>query len=275
MGYRTLMVHLEIGRSNSHLLKIAGELADRFDASLIGIAACQPMQMVYGDGYIPGDVIEQSRAQMTAEIKQAEDEFRRTFKARTGTSDWRSTVMYGALPDYIACEARSADLVITGVATGDFFDASRSVNTGDLIMQVGRPVLIVPGTVDTLTLERMLVCWKDTRESRRAIRDALPLLKKASRVTVVEIAAEERLPEARTRLADVVGWLKQHGVTAEPIAAPSIDGDASALYAIAQEHNSDVIVAGAYGHSRMREWAFGGVTSDLLLDATRCSLVSH
>ena len=185
MGYKTLLVHMEIGRSNAHLLKVAHYLADRFGANLIGIAACQPMQMVYADGYIPGEVIEQSRQEMEVENKRAEAEFRAAFLGRAASVSWRSIVMYGALPNYIATEARSADLVITGDGKGDFFDSSRSVNTGDLIMQIGRPVLIVPPAVETLKVERMLVCWKDTRESRRAIVDALPLLKKADRKSVV------------------------------------------------------------------------------------------
>ncbi len=275
MSYATLMVHLEIGRSNARLLKIAGNLADRFDAILTGIAVCQPIQMVYGDGYVPGEVIEQSRQQMQAEIKLAEDEFRDLFQGRSRKANWRSTVMYGSLPDYVACESRSADLLITGVPSGDFFDASRSVNTGDLIMQVGRPVLVVPSAVDSLNLERMLVCWKDTRESRRAIVDALPMLKKATRVTVVEVAAEEELPDARKRLDDVIGWLNRHGVVADPLASPAAADAGGAIYGIARQQNSDIVVAGAYGHSRMREWAFGGVTRDVLLRAERCSLVSH
>ena len=275
MGYRTLMVHLEIGNSNSHLLKITGDLAERFDANLIGIAACQPMQMVYADGYIPGEVIEQSRKEMEVETRRTEAEFRDAFQGHVRNVTWRSIVMYGALPSYIACEARSADLVITGVATGDFFDASRSANTGDFIMQIGRPVLVVPSAVETLKPERILVCWKDTRESRRAIVDALPLLKKASHVSIVEIADDDHLPDARGHLNDVVGWLKTHGVVANSLATAAAGDDGTDLYAIAQQHDIDVVVAGAYGHSRVREWAFGGVTKNLLINTNRCVLLSH
>src|ERR1700681_1317956 len=117
--------------------------------------------------------------------------------------------------------ARSADLVIMGVASGALADASRRVKTGDLVMQVGRPVLIVPAAADKLKLERVVIGWKDTRETRRAIFDALPLLKQAVHVAIVEIAAEEELAAARTHLDDVVNWLKRHGVAAEPFASPS------------------------------------------------------
>ena len=275
MTYGTLMVHLELGRSNAGLLQIAGDLAERFHASVIGIAACQPMQIVYGDGFISGDIYEQDRQELDKEMKAAEAEFRSALQTRAATLEWRSTVMFTLLSDYLAREARSADLVITGIASGDLFDSSRSVNTGDLVMRAGRPVLVVPAAAGKVRIDRVVVGWKDTREARRAVSDALPLLKGASHVAVVEIAVEEGLAAARTQIEDVAGWLNRHGIKAECLTSPSTGDDATALYAMAQDQGADVIVAGAYGHSRLREWALGGVTRDLLLRANWCSLLSH
>lgn len=116
------------------------------------------------------------------------------------------------------------------------------------------------------------IFWKST--SGAAV-DALPLFKKAGHVLVVEIAAEEDLAEARARLKDVAGWLRRHGVSAETLASSSHGEDSAQLRAMAREHAADVVVAGAYGHSRLREWALGGVTRDLLLRTERCSLLSH
>ena len=275
MTYGTLMVHLELGRSNAGLLQIAGDLAERFHAGVSGIAACQPMQLVYGDSFISGDIYEQDRQELDKEMKAAEAEFRRALQMRAVTLEWRSTVMFTLLSDYLAREARSADLVITGIASGDLFDSSRSVNTGDLVMRAGRPVLVVPAAAGKVKLDRVVVGWKDTREARRAVSDALPLLKCASHVAVVEIAVEEELAAARTQIEDVAGWLNRHGIKAECLTSPSTGDDATALYAMAQAQGADVIVAGAYGHSRLREWALGGVTRDLLLRANWCSLLSH
>ena len=182
MTYATLMVHLELGRSNAGLLKIVRDIAEHFHAGVIGIAACQPMQIVYtaGEGYVSSDLIEQDRKDIDREIKEAESEFRSALQTHVGSLEWRSSVMFAPLADYLAQEARSADLVITGVASVGLLDASRRVNTGDLVMQVGRPVLIVPAAADKLKLERVVIAWKDTRESRRAIFDALPLLQKSA-----------------------------------------------------------------------------------------------
>ena len=275
MTYATLMVHLELGRSNSRLLQLAGELAERFHAGVFGIAACPPMQIVGGEGYFSAESFEQDRTELAKELNEAEAQFRDALQTRAAALEWRSSTDYASLSDYLAHEARSVDLVITGIASGDLFDASRALNTSDLVMQAGRPVLLVPTVVDRLKLERVVVCWKDTRETRRAISDALPLLKVATEVTVVEIASEQGLATARAHLADVVGWLKRHGVESTPMVTPSSRDDATELFAIATDKAADVIVAGAYGHSRLREWALGGVTRDLLLHADRCALVSH
>jgi nucleotide-binding universal stress UspA family protein len=94
-------------------------------------------------------------------------------------------------------------------------------------------------------------------------------------VTIAAIAAQEELAEVRTQVAEVVGWLKHHGIDARPFAAAARSSHANDLSAVADELGADLIVAGAYGHSRQREWVLGGVTSDLLLRAERCSLVSH
>jgi nucleotide-binding universal stress UspA family protein len=274
--YGTFMVHLELGRSNARLLEMVGDLAGRFDAGVIGIAACQPMQITYGDSYVSGDLIERDREEIQKEIKAAEAEFRDALHTRASNLECRSAVTFGSVSDYLAREARSADLVITGVDRNALlFDSSRHVSIGDLVMQIGRPVLIVPAAADRLRLERVIVGWKDTRETRRVALDALPLLKRADHVVVAEIAAEEELAVARTHVEDVVGWLERHGVVAEALACRSNGDDASRLNDIAQEQNADLIVAGAYGHSRLREWVLGGVTRDLLLRADRCSLVSH
>lgn len=275
MSYATLMVHMELGHPNIGLLKITAELAERFQAGVVGIAARQPMQMVYGDGYVSGDLFEQDRDEIVKELNAAEAEFRAELEGRVAFVEWRSAQMYAYLADYLASEARCADLVLTGVGTGDFLDASRAVNTGELIMQTGRPVLIVPTSATTLKLDHVLVGWKDTREARHAASNALPLLKQAEQVSIVEIAAEEDLAEARRHVIDVVSWLQRHHVKAEGSALLSNGDDTNALYEIGQDKGADVVVAGAYGHSRLREWVLGGVTRDLLLSANRCSLVSH
>jgi len=273
--YRTLMVHLEVGHSNPALLRIAKDLADRFHAGVVGIAGCQPMQLLYGGEYLTGDLVQQDRDTIASELKIAEAEFRNVFRDHPEKVGWRSCVTFSPLSDYIAREARCADLLITGVTNVVAFSETRHVNAGDLVMQAGRPVLVVPASVKSLGLKHTIVAWKDTREARRAIVDALPVLKASDHVTVVGMAREDALAHVRAHLDDVVGWLASHGVIAKPLAASCAGEDADRLYDILREERADLVVAGAYGHNRLREWALGGVTGDLLLCEDRCAFLSH
>ena len=279
MTYSTLMVHLQVGQPNGAVLLAAADLAERFGAGVIGVAACQPMQLVYSDGYIAGDAFEQDREEKGQEIAAAEAAFRAAFRDRSnvpgGVLEWRSTITLAPSCAWVADQARSADLIVTGVAAADFFDPSRRVDTGELLMQAGRPVLVVPSDADAPTLDHVMVAWKDTRETRRAVLDALPLLQRATRVSVVEAAAKEAMADARQHVADVVVWLDRHGVAADGEAVYRTGNDAGQLDSLALERGADLVVAGAYGHSRVREWALGGVTRSLLLHTHRCSLLSH
>jgi nucleotide-binding universal stress UspA family protein len=121
----------------------------------------------------------------------------------------------------------------------------------------------------------VLVAWKDTREARRAALDSLPLIKQAEEVTLVQIVERgDHKPSIQASLSDVAAWLARHGVetvTTMPVAS----GKPDQLGSVASDIGADLIVAGAYGHSRLREWVWGGVTRDLLTRTKLCSLLSH
>ncbi len=275
MTYQTLMVHLQLGHSNTALLKVASELAHIFHPNVIGIAAGQPTQTIYGQGYALLDFLNQEHEKISKEIADAETAFRAAFKGNSRTIEWRSTVTLGPLSEYIVGETCSADIVLTEIAQSDFYEGPNRVNAGELILQSGRPVLVVPVTAKKLKLEHMLVGWKDTREARRAISDALLLLKLAKQVTIVEIVAENEDAAATKRLEQVVSWLMRHDITADYLVSISLTDDATQFMSIAEEQNADIVIAGAYGHSRLREWVLGGVTGDILQRAEFCALLSH
>ena len=274
MSYATLLVHMIVGRPNGTVLKVAGELAKLFGARTVGIAACQPVQFISGAEYNNGAVVGILQDELQKEIRATEAEYRAAFTSAHSALEWRSSDASLQLPDYIAREARCADLIITSAAPADRFDSSRHVNIGELIMRAGRPVLVVPHAGMSLPFQQVVVAWKDTREARRAIRDAMPLLKAAKDVRVVEISSDEDEPGALERVKDVTAWLESHGVKAMPLVSPPKGDDASCLDAILESREADLVVAGAYGHSRLREWVFGGVT-DSLLRTGRCALLSH
>jgi nucleotide-binding universal stress UspA family protein len=183
---------------------------------------------------------------------------------------------HGSLADFIADEARAADLIVTGRDMGPkLLDQTRRVHIGDLVMRAGRPVLLVPQGVTQLKLRTVYIGWKESREARRAVADALPLLKSAQTVTVVQVGSQEAQLSNQKGLADVAAWLGRHGIAATPQAIAKSGTEAGYLHAELLERKCDLLVAGAYGHARLSEWIFGGVTQDVLLDPDFCVLFSH
>jgi len=276
----TLMVRLAAGEPNDSLLKLTADLAARLKAAkVIGISARQLIQF-YGtpEMYVPPEVVTWDREQIDRELKAVEKDFRTALEGKVPALEWRSTVLsHGSIADYVAGQMRAADLLITAPQEGSaLLDGSRYVNVADLVLRAGRPVLVVASGEAKLDLRTVVVGWKDTREARRAVQDALPLLRLAERVIVVEIAAED-LDDARTRTQDVAGWLASHGVaaSARTVVAATSDGEQLRNIASDLELDAGLAVGGAYGHTRLREWVLGGVTRDFLLHPSRCSLVSH
>lgn len=276
MTYSTLMVCLQPGEANAGLLAVVGELAERFKASVVGLVARLPMQHMFSGNLVPEALIEQENATFQDQADALEAQFSEALKGRARDLEWRAKMAVGPLSDYVAGETRCADLVIAQVDGGSVFTRpSIHLDVGDLVMKAGRPVLVVPAGADHLKLDRVVVAWKETAESRRAASDALPLLKAAGAVIVTSAAGETQSIATRSRLDDVVAWLGRHGVAAESVPADSSGDEARALMQIALDRGADLIVAGAFSQSSLREWVFGGVTRDLLQRSERFTLLSH
>jgi nucleotide-binding universal stress UspA family protein len=245
------------------------------NAAVIGIAACQPIQP-FGEMPYAGDILEADIAEIRRQTTIAEHRFRSALRGTVEQLAFRSAATYQELADYIAGQARAADFVLTGPDLGGGLLANtRHANIGDLVMNAGRPVIIIPAHAAGCPLGTVVVAWKDRREARRALMDALPILPYAQRVVVAEVARKGDSPNAAERTADVAAWLGRHGIHAEAHVHSAEGTDVEELEKLLDEQNCDFLVAGAYSHSRIGEWAFGGVTTDLLLHPDRCTLVSH
>ena len=187
--------------------------------------------------------------------------------------EWRSSLDFPT--EFIAREARAADLVIIG-RDRKTHDPYRSTDSGALVLRTGRPVLTVPPGIQSLAARRVVIAWKDTREARRAVQDALPFLQAENEVIVMEVTETGSEQDSMSRLKDVAGYLSRHGTTAVTEWVRSIEGSPyGALMRVVEEQSVDLIVSGAYGHSRLGEWIFGGMTQDLLTRSPVCCLLSH
>lgn len=249
MTYSTLMVHLDGGRANAALLDVAATLADQYGAAVIGIAACQPVPIGSCDGYLGGEYAVIERDIVADELARAKTEFHAHARLAQHALEWRSIPTLANIAHVVAENARSADLIITSAGPG-FADLATHADTGDLILRAGRPVLVVPDGATTATFATVMVAWTDTRECRRAINDALPMLQAADRVVIVEVAIDAT--HARGPIDDVTAWLARHGVDADKMVARMKGTSIDTLAGIANEVDADLVVAGAYGHSRIR-----------------------
>jgi nucleotide-binding universal stress UspA family protein len=277
MTYATVMVSLALDQANKARLEVAGQVAERFDAAIIGVAAAQFSPPLYfTTGRQAQALIDEGEASVRKRLSELEAQFREATKHRAKSVEWRCAL---DLPGrYALQQARCADIIVSGGDTGPLSDPFAQVGPKDLVMQAGRPLLIVPDNADWLDTRRILVAWKDTTEARRAIVGALPMLRKAKDVAIAEIVEwdGDRL-DAVSRVRDVVSWLSRHGVSASEL-VPERDEErnpAVQLDAIAANVGAGVVVAGAYGHSRFRELILGGMTEHLISQPARCALLSH
>lgn len=277
MSYATVMVQLELGRANAGPLGVARDLAGRMQSSVHGIATAQPLQIVVGDGFYGGDIVREDCEAIDEEAKAAEAEFRAGMADYPDGVEWDMKITRYPLSDYVAHAACTADIVVIGVpkSGAEPSTPSRRVDADDLIMQAGRPVLAVPPSIGQFRFGCALVAWKGTREARRALVDALPLLRQMDRVVIAEVTDAAEQGAAQAGLHKMVAWLGRQGVRAIPRLALSDGHDGEKLLALAEEEKAELIVAGAYGHSRLREWVMGGVTRKLLRQSGRCLLLSH
>ncbi len=275
MTYATVMVSLALDESNEARLEAAGQIAERFDSGIVGIAAAQFSPPVYfTSGEQAQNLIDQGQALIKKRMSELEVQFREATKNRAKYVEWRCAIDFPAR--YILQEARCADIIVSGGQSNAFSDPFALASPKDLVMQAGRPLLIAPDNVSWLDLRSVLMAWKDTPEARRAIAYSLPMLRKAKEVTVAEIVeAGDNRSAAVSRVRDVVAWLSRHGVSASEV-VPEDGGDVIAqLDAIAANVGAGVVVAGAYGHSRFRELILGGMTQHLMTQSSRCVLLSH
>ena len=205
-----------------------------------------------------------------------EQRFRDELAERAIDGEWRA-LDHADLAELVQL-AKSADLTVLGQYPGDGSDGAAWLRPDELMIDIGRPVLVIPYAVAFANVgKRVLVAWDGTREANRALHDALPLLAGAEAVTVMHVGARQAdLDRDRPWLERIVRHLGRHGVKAQPEESPAGDiAISDALLSRAADLGADMIVAGAYHHSPLRESLLGGVSRSLLDHMTVPVLMSH
>ncbi|GLR67860.1 hypothetical protein GCM10010909_25410 [Acidocella aquatica] len=277
MSYATLTVHLQIGRPNDNVLAVTQALAKTHQAAVIGIAATDRSENFTNEEYyLVSASLEKGFAKWQSHLAAAEAEFHAALQG-LAEIEWRPVSVGPTITESLIQEARGTDLLI--VCADQPINPPYQIqpfDLGELVVHSGRPVLAVPkATITSPKFDRGIIYWKDTLETRRAVADALPLLKSASIVSLVQVIEQDRMTAESARMEAVMAWLGRHGVKVNLMVVEAATSDADVLRTVTSEEKPDFGVAGLYSHNRLRERIFGGVSRDLLRQVNRCVLLSH
>jgi nucleotide-binding universal stress UspA family protein len=278
MAYKDLLVHLDDSKGCAKRVAAAVRLAAQHGAYLTGICPIVEIPLL---NYIREQIPQDVQARMDAEARsQAETALKGLREAAE-----RAGVAYGTRTDHaldttlarvLSMHARYADLVVLGQVDPDEHVGSDLPEA--VVLASGRPVLVVPHDWAPGPLgERVLIAWDASREAARAVSDALPILEQATAVLVVSINPKSApLGHGELPGADIALHLARHEIA---VAVQSVETDrmdiGDALLSFASDRGCDLLVMGAYAHSRVRELVLGGATRTVLKSMTLPVLMAH
>ncbi len=278
MSLKDILVHMDSNKPCEARLDTALRLATDHQAHLVGLYIIKrPYIPPYVDAQISEEVWQAQAATLGQMADEAEAMFRPKAEKAGVSYEWRR--VEGGKGEAIQVHARYSDLAVLGQRDSDGNSGADMEDMADrLVLTLGRPVLLVPyvGAYENLG-QRVMIAWDGSRSATRAVHDALPILEKAKKVTV--LAANPNSDPSRhgdIPGADISLHLARHGikVEAQRLTANDISvGDL--LLSRAADDGIDLLVMGAYGHSRWRELVLGGVTRHMMDHMTMPVLMSH
>lgn len=282
MPFKDIVVHVDNGPASEGRVHLACEIARRHRAHLLALYCIELLPIIrfspwgdpgYSDFASTENIQHSYRAAALAPAEKIEAIFHAEANRVGINSKWRLVEGIGA--DSVTRQARYADLVVLGQIDPETSSRS-SVVPEEVVLSSGRPVLIVPhiGRFESVG-RRVLVAWNGSREAARAVGDALPLLLDAEAVAVLSVNAEPGA-ESEQPASELTHHLARHGIEAKATVVVAKDPAVGALLvARAADFGADLIVMGAYGHSRTRELLLGGATRHLLQHMTVPLLMAH
>lgn len=276
--YKTIVVHIDGAAGQDSRLRAAALLAADHGAHLIGMTATGISWLDYavltGSVGAPVPLPESDFQGLRAAAEQRLDVFRRE-AARLGVESLETHAIDDDAAFALLLESRYADLIVLSL------EGARSARLAHLPEYVAlhgaRPILVVPTDYDNAAIPgTAVVGWNGGMQALRAISAALPLLQRATNVQLAIINPDQH-PELHGEQpgADMALYLARHGVPVEVVRERTTSTDGAALMALARDSGAGLIVAGAFGHSRYREWMLGGVTRELLERSPVPLLIAH
>ena len=281
MTIRDILVHLDQGPGALARIELAARLAQRHAAHLVGLFVVDVPLPLFIGGEVGGaavaaELLTELRDAALADANDLEPRFQERLSRDSIPGEWRQPE--GITPAQIALHGRYADLLVVGQGDAQGAGPMPGLAAEAALFGSGRPVLVVPHTWAGGTVgKRVLIAWNASREASRAVHDALPLIAGAESVTVLTINAEATAEgHGEEPGADIARHLARHGlkVTARRVAGSEMAAGDIMLNE-ASDLGADLLVMGAYGHSRLREVVLGGATRTILASMTVPVLLSH
>lgn len=273
MAFKHMLAYVDNDAECAARLRYAVEFASLFDARLTGLYARRMLTVPsYAAVHIPAPVLADYESISDGMVSDA----RAAFDKATGdaglSSEWRQ--LEGFVPDAIARAAQCTDLVVLPQTGDNEADLNETYSTDSALLRAAAPVLVVPYVGKFRPpAAHVVVAWNNSREAGRAVREALPLLHKAERITILSVSThgQEELIGA-----DLGAYLAHHNLEVELKQIPAGDIDtADALLSSVADDAADMLVMGAYGRSRLLETVLGGATRDILAHMTVPVFMSH
>lgn len=278
MPFKTILVACDAGKAAAFRIALAAELAARSGGHLVGLYVDPPLEGFLSFTNTSFDM-EKFRQECLAKMHADREAAAVTFYGLTDrkgpTSEWR---VVDFAHDAVVAQARTADLVVVGQTDPDDPVAGVTADLpASLALDSGKAVLVVPRRgAPAAPARTVLLCWKDSREAACAAAEALPFLQVAQRVIVLTIGDAGDAGTRALSGAKPAAWLARHGVQATLRHQNGRDADAGPLIlAAATEVGADLIVMGAYGHSRLRESMLGGASRYVLAEMSLPILLAH
>lgn len=274
VDYKTILMHARADAASRARFELAMKLAAMFDATVYGVAAetWEPAIARPEYAYCSAGGFEDLQRKTLERLTTARASFEKLAWATGRTFLCASAEEVPSVA--LAWAAQGADLVVADRSQPQDPEGL-AASPADLVMATGVPVLLKSDQFDTIRADRVIIGWKNTREARRAISDALPFLRRAEETHLVQIADERELEAASTDLDQTAGRLTRHGIAVHTHALTACPDVCEALETFAKSRGADLLVLGAYGHSRLRELVFGGVTRRFLNRGSVHVLMSH
>lgn len=271
MGLKNILVYADEGAD--HHLELAAKLAKAHGATLTACHIVIPLEpSVYGASGMFGAVADKHLHLMKQKAESWKLKVESVAKKQDVSIHWR--LLEGSLIDSLKDELFFYDLFITGP---DVVSMSAPI-TGGALLASGCPALILPQYWKIQEVgENILATWKKSASSNRALRAALPLFRKANKVEVICVVKPSAESEkAADHLEHIQQWLTANTISSSCNVIPKIKESTShAIQAYYEDSGADLLVMGCYGHRRLFEWVFGGVTQDLLVKLPMPILITH